>query len=218
MFSGIVEEMGVIKSLVRGLAGARLSILARTVLKDLQLGESVSVSGACLTAVEVGEADFAVDVSVETLDVTTLGTLAAGAAVNLERALKLNDRLGGHLVTGHVDGTGILRERTQTGNTLLLTLEVPEPVLQYCIPKGSITVDGVSLTINDVLENGVSVAIIPHTAKVTTLGIKQPGDAVNLESDLIGKYVERLLQHSGRLPEKSTPVIDRDYLEKRGLT
>lgn len=218
MFSGIVEEMGVVKSLVRGLAGARLSILAGAVLKDLQLGESVSVSGACLTAAEVGETDFAVDVSVETLDVTTLGTLRAGAAVNLERALKLNDRLGGHLVTGHVDGTGTLRERTQTGNTVLLTLEVPEPILRYCIPKGSITVDGVSLTINSVSVNGVSVAIIPHTAKVTTLGIKQPGDAVNLESDLIGKYVERLLQSSGQLPEKSAPVIDRDYLEKHGLT
>ena len=218
MFSGIVEEMGVVKSLVRGLAGARLSILAGAVLKDLQLGESVSVSGACLTAAEVGETDFAVDVSVETLDVTTLGTLTAGAAVNLERALKLNDRLGGHLVTGHVDGTGILRERTQTGNTLLLTFEVPEPILRYCISKGSITADGVSLTINSVSENGVSVAIIPHTAKVTTLGMKQPGDAVNLESDLIGKYVERLLQSSGKLPEKAVPVIDRDYLQKRGLT
>ena len=218
MFSGIVEEMGVIKSLVPGLAGARLSILTGIVLKDLQLGESVSVSGACLTAAEVGEADFAVDVSVETLGVTTLGTLTAGAAVNLERALKLNDRLGGHLVTGHVDGTGILRKRTQAGNTLLLTLEVPEPILRYCIPKGSITVDGVSLTINSVSENGVSVAIIPHTAKVTTLGLKQPGDAVNLESDLIGKYVERLLQNSGQLPEQAAPVMDRDYLQKRGLT
>ncbi len=218
MFSGIVEEMGVVKSLVRGLDGTRLSIVAGTVLKDLQLGESVSVSGACLTAAEVGETDFAVDVSVETLGVTTLGTLTAGAAVNLERALKLNDRLGGHLVTGHVDGTGILRERTQAGNTLLLTLEVPEPILRYCIPKGSITVEGVSLTVNSVSENGVSVAIIPHTAKVTTLGIKQPGDAVNLESDLIGKYVERLLQNSGKLPEKAAPVIDRDYLQKRGLT
>ena len=218
MFSGIVEEMGVVKSFERDLAGARLSILAGTILKDLQLGESVSVSGACLTASAVGETDFSVDVSVETEDVTTLGTLAAGAAVNLERALKLNDRLGGHLVTGHVDGTGILRERTQTGNTLLLTIEVPDPILRYCIPKGSITVDGVSLTINSVLEHGVSVAIIPHTAKVTTLGIKQPGDAVNLESDLIGKYVERLLQHSGKLPEKLAPVIDRDYLQKHGLT
>ncbi len=218
MFSGIVEEMGVVKSLVSGLVGVRLSIFAGTVLRDLQLGESVSVSGACLTAAEVGETDFAVDVSVETLAVTTLGTLTAGAVVNLERALRLNDRLGGHLVTGHVDGTGILRERTQAGNTLLLTLEVPEPILPYCLPKGSITVDGVSLTVNGVSENGVSVAIIPHTAKVTTLGIKQPGDTVNLESDLIGKYVERLLQHSGKLPEKAAPVIDRDYLQKRGLT
>ena len=218
MFSGIVEEMGVVKSFEPGLAGARLSILARTILKDLQLGESVSVSGACLTVSDVGETDFSVDVSVETVSVTTLGMSTAGAAVNLERALKLNDRMGGHLVTGHVDGTGILRERTQTGNTLLLTVEVPDPILRYCIPKGSITVDGVSLTINSVLENGVSVAIIPHTAKVTTLGIKQPGDAVNLESDLIGKYVERLLQHSGKLPEKSAPVIDRDYLQKHGLT
>lgn len=218
MFSGIVEEMGVVKSFERGLAGARLSILADTVLKDLQLGESVSVSGACLTASAVGERDFSVDVSVESEKVTTLGTLTPGAAVNLERALKLNDRLGGHLVTGHVDGTGILRERTQEGNTLLLTFEVPESMLRYCIPKGSITVDGVSLTINNVLEHGVSVAIIPHTAKVTTLGIKQPGDAVNLESDLIGKYVERLLQHSGKLPEKAAPVIDRDYLQKHGLT
>ena len=218
MFSGIVEEMGVVKSFEPGLAGARLSILARTILKDLQLGESVSVSGACLTVSDVGETDFSVDVSVETVSVTTLGTFTAGAAVNLERALKLNDRMGGHLVTGHVDGTGILRERTQTGNTLLLTVEVPDPILRYCIPKGSITVDGVSLTVNSVLENDVSVAIIPHTAKVSTLGIKQPGDAVNLESDLIGKYVERLLQHSGKLPEKSAPVIDYDYLQKHGLT
>ncbi len=218
MFSGIVEEMGVVKSLVRSPDGVRLSILARAVLRDLQPGESVSVSGACLTAAAVGDGDFSVDVSVETLDVTTLGTLTAGAAVNLERALKLNDRLGGHLVTGHVDGIGILRERTQAGNTILLTVEVPGPILQYCIPKGSLTVDGVSLTVNRVLENGVSVAIIPHTATVTTLGIRQSGDTVNLEADLIGKYVERLLQHSGRLPEKAAPVIDRDYLQKRGLT
>ena len=218
MFSGIVEEMGAVKSFEPGLGGARLSILACTVLKDLQLGESVSVSGTCVTVSGIGEADFSVDVSVETLGVTTLGTLTASAVVNLERALKLNDRMGGHLVTGHVDGTGILRERTQTGNTLLLTFEVPDPILRYCIPKGSITVDGVSLTINTVLENGMSVAIIPHTARVTTLGLKQPGDAVNLESDLIGKYVERLLRHSGKLPEKSAPVIDRDYLQKRGLT
>ncbi len=218
MFSGIVTEMGVVKSFERGLACVRVSILARAILKDLQPGESVSVSGVCLTASDIGETDFSVDVSVETLSVTTLGTLTAGTAVNLERALKLNDRIGGHLVTGHVDGTGVIRERTLTGNTLLLKFEVPESVLRYCVPKGSITVDGVSLTVNSVSENGVSVAIIPHTATITTLGTRQSGDTVNLESDLIGKYVERLLQHSGKVPEKSSPVIDFNYLQKRGLT
>ena len=204
MFSGIVEEMGAVKSREHGRAGTRLSIMASSILRDLKPGESVSVSGACLTAVEIGTADFSVDVSTETLRVTTLGELTVGAAVNLERAMTLHDRIGGHLVTGHVDGTGIVRERTQNGRTALLTFDVPAPILRYCIQKGSITIDGVSLTINAVSERGVSVAIVPHTANVTTLGGKQPGDSVNLESDLIGKYVERLLQHNGTLPEQRT--------------
>ena len=205
MFSGIVEEMGVVQSREHGRAGTRLSIMASSILHDLKPGESVSVSGACLTAAEIGTSDFSVDVSTETLRVTTLGELTVGTAVNLERAMTLHDRIGGHLVTGHVDGTGILRERTQDGRTVLLTFEVPAAILRYCIQKGSITIDGVSLTINAVSERGVSVAIVPHTANVTTLGGKQPGDSVNLESDLIGKYVERLLQHNGTLPEKQTP-------------
>jgi len=217
MFSGIVEELGVVKTFERNLGGARLSIFADVTLDDLNLGESVSVSGVCLTAADIHDRDFVVDVSVETLNVTNLGGLAAGAAVNLERAMKLNERLGGHLVSGHVDGVGILRERQQDGNSIILTLEVPESILRYCIQKGSITVDGVSLTINHVSDKAVSVAIIPHTAKMTTLGLKQPGDSVNLESDLIGKYVERLMQNAGQLPQKPAPVIDRDYLQKRGL-
>ncbi len=217
MFSGIVEEMGVIRSLTRGAAHARLSLMARTVLDDLHPGDSVSVSGACVTVTDVDETGFSVDVSMETLTVTTLGTLAAGAAVNLERALKVNDRLGGHLVTGHVDGTGVLRERVPQGNTVLLTVDTPDSVLPYCVRKGSLTMDGVSLTINAVSESRVCVAVIPHTVAVTTLGTVQAGTAVNLESDLIGKYVERLLHNSGRLPERSTPVIDRDYLRKHGL-
>lgn len=204
MFSGIVEEMGAVKSREHGRAGTRLSIMASSILRDLKQGESISVSGACLTAVEIGTSDFSVDVSTETLRVTTLGELTVGAAVNLERAMTLHDRIGGHLVTGHVDGTGIVRERTQNGRTALLTFDVPAPILRYCIQKGSITIDGVSLTINAVSERGVSVAIVPHTANVTTLGGKQPGDSVNLESDLIGKYVERLLQHNGTLPEQRT--------------
>ena len=131
--------------------------------------------------------------------------------------MKLNQRLGGHMVSGHVDAVGILRNRQQDGETLLLSIEAPKDLLRYCVSKGSITVDGISLTVNDVTERAFSVAIIPHTAKVTTLGLKQIGDAVNLESDLIGKYVERLLQERGQVQAKAAPVIDKDYLQKRGL-
>jgi len=216
MFTGIVEEMGAIISLEKTLAGTRMTVLASLVMGDLKIGDSVSVSGVCLTAISKGENNFTVEVSPETLSVTTLGHLTAGAPVNLERAMKLNERIGGHLVAGHVDGVGTIRSRHQEGNAIFFTIEAPPEVLRYCVVKGSITVDGISLTINDVSAHGFSVAIIPHTAKVTTLGLKQVNDPVNLESDLIGKYVERLLQERSQLP-KSTPIIDKDYLQKRGL-
>lgn len=218
MFAGIVEEMGAVKSLEKTLAGTRLAILASSVLDDLPIGASISVNGACLTVVKRDDKEFYADVSTETMGVTNLGKLSAGSPVNLERAMKLNERIGGHLVAGHVDGVGTLRERRQEGNGIVLTFEAPTDVLRYCIPKGSITVDGVSLTINEVRGRSFSVMIIPHTAKVTTLGIKQPGDTVNLESDLIGKYVERMLQERGHLPPKAELRIDEDYLRKRGLT
>lgn len=217
MFCGIVEEMGAIQAIDKGLMGAKFSILASLILEDLKVGDSISVSGACLTASQVGDMGFSVDVSTETLNCTTLGAIPVGTPVNLERAMKLNARMGGHLVSGHVDGVGILRGREQDGNAIQLTVEVPEEIIRYCVPKGSITVDGISLTINAVSDRSVSLAIIPHTAKVTTMGLKQIGDAVNLESDMIGKYVERLLQASGALPATPAPVIDRDYLQKRGL-
>ncbi|MBI4400754.1 MAG: riboflavin synthase [Nitrospirae bacterium] len=217
MFTGIVEEMGVVKSLEKNAAGNRLLILASAILDDLEIGASVSVSGACLTVVAVGEREFAVDVSPETLSVTTLGGMGAGAPVNLERAMKLNERIGGHLVAGHVDAVGSIRQRRQEGNSIVLTIEAPKEVLRYCVPKGSITVDGISMTTNHVTDRTFSVVVIPHTAKVTTLGLKNPGDTVNLECDLIGKYVERLLQERGQLPPNPAPVIDRDYLQKRGL-
>jgi riboflavin synthase len=216
MFTGIVEEMGAIASLERTLAGTRLTILASVVMGDLKIGDSVSVNGVCLTAVSIGGRNFSVEVSAETLSVTTLGGLAVGTPVNLERAMKLNERIGGHLVAGHVDGVGVIRSRQQEGNTVFFTVEAPSGILRYCVAKGSITVDGISLTVNEVSERGFSVAIIPHTASVTTLGLKQVNDPVNLESDLIGKYVERLLQERSQLP-KPTPVIDTDYLQKRGL-
>lgn len=217
MFSGIIEEMGALKSIENNLGGARLSILAATVLEDLKIGESVSVSGTCLTVTGIENEDFAVDVSSETLKRTTLGSATVGEPVNLERAMALNERIGGHLVTGHIDGIGIIRERAQNGNSFHLTIEATENIVRYCVEKGSITVDGISLTINSVSERSFSVAIIPHTAKVTTMGLKQIGDSVNLETDLIGKYVERLLQASGHLPGNPKPVIDRDYLQERGL-
>ncbi|GKS65322.1 riboflavin synthase subunit alpha [Nitrospira sp.] len=216
MFTGIVEEMGAITVLKKSLTGAKLTILASTVMADLKIGDSVSVNGICLTVVSKTERDFSVEVSPETLSVTTLGTYPVGMPVNLERAMRLNERIGGHLVAGHVDGVGVIRSRQQDANAILLAIEAPQNILRYCVTKGSVTVDGISLTINELNENGFSVAIIPHTAKVTTLGLKQVNDSVNLESDLIGKYVERLLQERSQLP-KTTPVIDKDYLQKRGL-
>ncbi len=217
MFTGIVEEIGVVKVLEHSPSGIRLIILASTILDDLAVGASVDVDGVCLTVVARNDQELSVDVSPETLSVTTLGKLEAGEPVNLERAMKINERIGGHLVAGHVDGVGSIRDRRQEGTAMVLTIEAPKEVLRYCISKGSITVDGVSLTINEVSERSFSVAIIPHTVKVTTLGLKHPGDPVNLESDLIGKYVERLLQERDTLAQKPAPVIDRDYLQKRGL-
>jgi riboflavin synthase len=218
LFAGIVEEMGAVKSLEKTLVGTRLTILAKTVMDDLPIGASISVNGACLTVVKRDDKEFTVDVSPETMSVTNFSKLSVGSPVNLERAMKLNERIGGHLVAGHVDGVGTVRERKQDGNAIVLTVKATPDVLRYCISKGSITVDGASLTINAVAEHGFNVAIIPHTAKVTTLGLTQVGDTVNLESDLIGKYVERLLRERGQLPDKPELVIDRDYLQKRGLT
>ena len=216
MFSGIVEEVGAITVLKKTLAGTKLTILASTVMGDLKIGDSVSVNGICPTVVSRSERDFSVEASPETLSVTTLGSFAVGLPVNLERAMKLNERIGGHLVAGHVDGVGVIRSRHQDTNAIILTIEAPQHILKYCVVKGSVTVDGISLTINEMSDSGFSVAIIPHTAKVTTLGLKQVKDTVNLESDLIGKYVERLLQERSQVPKPSI-AIDKDYLRKHGL-
>ena len=214
---GIVEEMGAITGLERQRQGVRLRILASKVLEDLEIGASISVNGICLTAVDIGEREFAIDVSTETLAVTTLGTLTPGAPVNLERAMKLHHRIGGHLVSGHVDGVGRLRARQKEGNTVLIEIEAPREVLRLCVPKGSVTVDGISLTVNEMTERSFRVALIPHTEAATTLGLKQVGDPVNLESDLIGKYVERLLQQRSDTRPTGPPAIDKDYLQRRGL-
>jgi riboflavin synthase len=216
MFTGIIEEMGVVKEVGKTLQGSGVTILTKTVLEGLKIGDSVTVNGVCLTVVGRNDMEMKADISPETMTVTTLGSLKAGDPVNLERAVRLGDRLGGHFVTGHVDGIGIIRSRVQDGDALQITIEAPRDVLRHCVSKGSITVDGISLTVNEVTDRGFHVTIIPHTAKVTTLGIKQIGDTVNLETDLIGRYVERLL--SGRDGESEAEIkIDKDYLQKRGL-
>ncbi len=211
MFTGIVEEMGEVKMLRRDAGGVRLTISASTVLAGTMIGDSIDVNGVCLTVVENGNADFSADVAQETLNVSNLGSLRVGQKVNLERALQLSGRLGGHLVTGHVDAVGRIRERRQEGHSWRIFIESPRDALRYIIKKGSIAVDGISLTVADVDASGFSVAMIPHTAKLTTLGFKAAGDSVNLETDIIGKYVEKLL--SG----KTEGSLNLDSLKKAGF-
>lgn len=197
MFTGIIEEMGGVKSVRRGAASARLTVSARTVLEGTVIGDSICVNGVCLTAVDLTATEFSADVANETLKVTNLGELTVGQPVNLERALQLSARIGGHLVTGHVDAVGKIREKRPEGNSWRVFFDVPAVIAVGLIRKGSIAIDGVSLTIADVDPAGFSIAMIPHTAAVTTLGGKKAGQTVNLETDIIGKYVEKLM--SGRM-------------------
>ena len=194
MFTGIVEELGRVRSVVANAGGARVEIDAQTVLDDATIGASIAVNGCCLTVVELGDGYWAADAVVETLARTNLGDLAVGDPVNLERPVRLADRLGGHLVQGHVDGTGAVRSRApRPDGSEQFRFDAPAGVLRYVVHKGSITVDGISLTIAAVHDDGFEIAVIPHTLAVTTLGARQAGARVNLEVDLIAKYVERLL-------------------------
>ena len=193
MFTGIVEELGHVRSIVPNEGGARLVIEASTVLEDAQLGASIAVNGCCLTLVAWDRSAWSADAVIETLERPNLGDLEAGDAVNLERPVRLNDRLGGHLVQGHVDATGTVRGREpQPDGSTLVTFDAPADVLRYIVHKGSSTVDGVSLTVARRDDTSFAVALIPHTLEVTTLGTHEPGDRVNLEVDLIAKYVEAL--------------------------
>ncbi len=194
MFTGIVEELGSVRLTTPNEGGARLELACREVLGDAELGCSIAVNGCCLTVIELGDGWWAADAQRETLDRTTLGRLAAGDPVNLERPIRLSDRLGGHLVQGHVDavGTVVAREPQPDGSTVI-TVQAPDQLARFMVEKGSVTVDGVSLTITKVDDGGFAVALIPHTLAVTTLGTRQIGDGVNLEVDVLAKYVERLL-------------------------
>jgi riboflavin synthase len=188
MFTGIVEERGE----VAARDGARLRVRAQEVLEGVALGDSIAVNGCCLTVVGFGDDWWDADVSDETYARTSLGSLAPGEPVNLERPVRPVDRLGGHIVQGHVDAVGTIVRPVPD-----LRVRMPSDLLRYVVEKGSITVDGVSLTVVDVLPDGFSVAVIPHTAEVTTLGVRRPGDLVNLEVDVVAKYVERLLVPTG---------------------
>jgi riboflavin synthase len=194
MFTGIVEELGSVRSVTANEGGARFVFESEVVLDDVELGASIAVNGCCLTVTAHDETTWSADAVIETLARTNLGDLAAGDRVNLERPVRLADRLGGHMVQGHVDATGSVRSREpQPDGSELITIDAPDDVLRYVVHKGSITVDGVSLTVARRADDGFAVALIPHTLAVTTLGARAPGDRVNLEADLIAKYIERLM-------------------------
>ncbi len=194
MFTGIVEELGRVRAVTPNADGPRVQIEATTVLEDAALGDSIAVNGCCVTVVELGDGWWAADAVTETLRRTTFGERKAGDTVNLERPLRLADRLGGHLVQGHVDATGAVRAREpQADSSTMIRFDAPDDVMRYVVHKGSITVDGISLTIAAMHDDGFSVAVMPHTLEVTTLGHREVGERVNLECDVIAKYVERLL-------------------------
>lgn len=197
MFTGIVEELGTIESFERG----RLRISASRVLEDVSLGDSIAVNGCCLTVVEWGDGWWEADVSDETVSRTSLSAVGPGDPANLERAVRLEDRLGGHLVQGHVDAVGEIVDPVPD-----LRVRVPGHLTRYLVEKGSVTVDGISLTVVEPLDDGFTVAIIPHTAAVTTLGARRPGDLVNIEVDVVAKYLERLAAPHLLAPEpQGTP-------------
>lgn len=219
MFTGIIEGLGTIKGIKSG-KGKRLAIHADFDLSGTTVGDSIAVNGACLTAIEIQGNRFEVDVSPETVSKTTLGDIRIGERVNLERALQLNARIDGHLVSGHIDGLGVIAQKRTKDNAILIDFTAPDDLRRYLIPKGSVAVDGVSLTINGCHDSGFDVSIIPHTAKVTTIGWKKEGDRVNIETDMIGKYVERFVSGSYKSSgEKKTKTssIDIKLLEKSGF-
>lgn len=214
MFTGIIESMGKVRGIKRGAQSFQIDIQAEAILDDVKLGDSIAVNGVCLTVNSYDSQHFTADVMPETMDKTTLKHLKSGEYVNLERALRVGDRLGGHIVQGHVDAVGIIKAKEKRDIAYVYTIKAPAQVLHYTVPKGSITVDGISLTVIDVLPDSFTVSLIPHSADQTILGRKQAGDYVNLESDILGRYIEKLLQTGG---DKETSSLSVSFLAENGF-
>lgn len=219
MFTGIIEGLGTISGIRPTGQGRRLSVEADFTLEQTKVGDSIAVNGACLTVINLRAKQFEVDLSPETLATSTFDQAKRGDRVNLERALRLSDRIDGHLVSGHVDGIGSIKSKEKQGNAIMVAVTVPEALTRYMIHKGSVAVDGVSLTINALNTNSFTVGIIPHTAGITTIGLKKKGDAVNIETDMIGKFVEQFTRGTASGDAKATSassVIDKEFLAKSG--
>ncbi len=197
MFTGIIESFGTIKRITSSGEGKVLLIGCDLDLSQSKIGDSIAVNGACLTATRLGTQEFTVDMAPETVSRTTFKTMGPGSRVNIERALKLSDRIDGHLVSGHIDGTGVISGIKKMSNAVIIDVSVPEHLAADMIEKGSVAIEGISLTINKCWDTGFQVSIIPHTAKITTIGLKQVGDEVNIETDMLGKYVRKVLSTGG---------------------
>ena len=218
MFTGIIETAGIVQSLRRNNGGLTLTVKADGIARDTEIGASIAVNGACLTVVSRDAGIFTVEIVPETVQRTTFSRLHIGDRVNLERTLRLSDRIDGHLVQGHVDGVGRIVARETRGNSIWYTLEIPDVLTPYVIEKGSIALDGISLTIARLTDSLCAVSIIPHTASITTFGDKKTGDEVNIEVDMIGRYVESLLQ-AGRIraPDEEagkSPITESWFKER----
>ena len=214
MFTGLVAELGSVEKLAQQGSSFHLTVAAAKVMQNLKIGDSVAVNGVCLTVVRLGDASFTADVMPETVRLTNIGLLHTGDRVNLERTLRLCDGLDGHIVSGHVEGLGTIASRRPDGIAMVVTITTPPELLKYIIKKGSIAIDGISLTVTQVTETSFSVSLIPHTAKETTLGFKDVGDSVNLETDIIGKYVERMLNFNQK---EAAPALDKNMLFENGF-
>lgn len=217
MFTGIIEEIGTIKSINSNGISSQLCISANKILEDTKIGDSIAVNGVCLTVTSIKSNLFTADVMAETLRRSNLGSLIPQSKVNLERAMPANGRFGGHIVSGHIDGTGTIVETKPEGNAVWIKINCSDNLLKYIIHKGSITIDGISLTVAKVTDSDFSVSIIPHTAENTTLLQKKSGDVVNLENDVVGKYIEKLLSFQKIDEQKPQSKITEEFLRQNGF-